>query len=63
MKSKILASPPGVGLLHACPSCKKSFALERISREKRGDVNVDKYRCKHCKHEVEHGDRHPSGAV
>lgn len=63
MKSKILQSPLDVGWLRRCISCKRAFAMQEVSREKRGSVTVVKYQCQYCKHEVEHGDRLSRGVV
>jgi hypothetical protein len=61
--ARIIPRPIDVGWLRRCPSCKRSFAMQEISREKRGTVTVVKYRCRHCAHEREHGDSHPRGVL
>ena len=52
-EAPILQSPPGSGLLWACPHCGRWFVLRKLRVEndaKLGDVDV--YRCRSCERET-----------
>ena len=61
--TSILPQPLDVGWTRRCPLCRRAFALQLVSAEERGDVRVEKFRCKYCQHEAEFGDRLPRRVI
>lgn len=62
--SSLLKQPLQPGLLRACPSCRRWFALKHLASRKDPSVGkVCTYRCNHCSKTVEYAQYFPPNAV